>query len=106
MPLLVLVCPSPYTSLCLPLCSTLFLVPAPGGASLNGGARAKGPRGGSWQRAGPHHVLDGTEVLGAVAMPVVISKVSGRVAILVTEPQVDTIHHEDLTALEGDTRKA
>lgn len=46
-----------------------------------------------------YHVLHGAQVLGAVAVAVVVSEVSCCVAILVTDAEVGTVHHQDLAAL-------
>lgn len=47
-----------------------------------------------------YHVLHGAQVLGAVAVAVVVGEVGRRVAVLVTDAEVGAIHHQDLAALE------
>lgn len=49
--------------------------------------------------APPYHVLHGAQVLGTVAVAIVVSEVSCCVAILVTDAEVGTVHHQDLAAL-------
>lgn len=50
-------------------------------------------------RVPPYHVLHGAQVLGAVAVAVVVGEVGCRVAVLVADAEVGTIHHQDLAAL-------
>lgn len=49
------------------------------------------------------HVLHGAQVLGALAVAVVLCQVCPRETILVFDAQVHAVHHEDLTALECQT---
>lgn len=49
--------------------------------------------------APPYHVLHGAQVLGAVAVAIVLGEVGRCVAILVTDAEVGTVHHQDLAAL-------
>lgn len=46
------------------------------------------------------HVLHGAQVLGALAVAVILCQVRCRETILVFDAQVHAVHHEDLTTLE------
>lgn len=47
------------------------------------------------------HVLYGVQVLGALAVAVILCQVCRRETVLILDTQVHAIHHEDLTALKG-----